>query len=271
MRIYSSILAICFCALLSANNDPIGAKSAGIGHASVSLSDGWSLFNNQAGLAFLEKPFIGISYENRFQLKELSRNFIGLALPTESGTIGISALSFGNQLYSEAKYGLAYARKLNDKMSLGVQLNYMTTRLPADYGSRKNLSAEVGLMASLSDELQVGVHVFNPTQSELSESVSENIPTVFRIGAQYKVSEKVFIAAETEKDLEREAIFKSGIQYHVLEKLYLRTGISTNPTYSSFGFGMLLEQFIIDFSTSYQPRLGYTPQFSISYDLDKVK
>lgn len=248
----------------------MGAESGALGHASVALSNGWGIFNNQAGLANLEKPFAGISYENRFLLKELSRNLVGIAIPTESGTISLSALSFGYSLYNEAKYGLGYARKLSDKMSMGVQLNYMTIRQGnADFGNARNLTVELGIQAELTEDLRIGVHVFNPTQTELIENGLEKIPTVFRMGGQYFVSEKVFVLVESEKELDRPALFKAGLQYHILEKLYLRGGISTNPTYTSIGFGYVLDQFKIDFATNYQPILGYTPQFSLSYQFDK--
>jgi len=248
----------------------MGAQSGALGHASVALSNAWGILNNQAALANLEKPFAAISYENRFLLKELSRNFVGAAIPTESGTISLSALSFGYSLYNEAKYGLGYARKLTDKVSMGVQINYMTIRQGnVDFGNSSNLTVEIGMQAELTEEFRIGVHVFNPTQTELIENGLEKIPTVFRLGGQYTLSDKVFILLESEKELDRPALFKTGLQYHVLDKLYLRGGISTNPTYTSIGFGYILDQFQIDFATNYQPVLGYTPQFSLSYQFDK--
>jgi len=267
IALYISCFLLCLNSF-GQQNDPLGAKSGGLGHASVALSDGWSIFNNQAGLAFLDQPFIGVSYENRFLLKELSRNFVGFAIPTESGTIGISALSFGYSLYNEGKYGLAYSRKLSDKTSLGIQLNYMTIRQRGtEYGNSNNLTAEIGFQSQITDDLRLGIHIFNLTQTELIESNRESIPTVFRIGGQYQVSDKVLILAESEKDVDRSAFFKAGVQYHIIENLFVRGGISTNPTYTSIGFGYVYKQFKIDFATNYQPILGYTPQFSISYQL----
>ena len=45
------LLFICFPTLLFAGNDNIhfGGRSAGMGHASVTLSDVWSSHHNQAG------------------------------------------------------------------------------------------------------------------------------------------------------------------------------------------------------------------------------
>ena len=271
MKTLCSIAAILICLQSYAGNenDPFGARSGGLGTCICWLSDFWSLYNNQAGLAFLESPFAGISYENRFLVSELSRNFVGAVIPTKNGTFGISLTSFGYNLYNEGKYGLAYARKLTDKMSLGVQLNYMTIRIGNDLGRTNNVTAEIGFQAEVMEGLNMGVHVFNPTNTNLTNAPTENIPTVFRIGAKYNVSDKVFVVAETEKDTERSAFFKAGLEYHVIDKLYLRGGISTDPIYSSFGFGLNLKNVKIDFATSYQQTLGYTPQFSLSYQFNK--
>lgn len=262
-------LFIAFNSLAGNENDPFGARSGALGHASVSLSDFWSLYNNQAGLAFIENPFAGVSYENRYTVSELSRNFVGVIVPTKSGTFGFSLTSFGYSAYNEGKYGFAYARKLSEKMSLGVQLNYQTIRQGNDLGKQNNITAEIGFQAEIIEDLKFGVHIFNPNRSNISDNPKENIPTVFRLGAQYTLSEKVFIVAETEKDIDRSAIFKTGIEYHVLDQLYVRGGIATNPTYSSFGFGLVLDQIKIDLSTSYHQVLGHTPQFSLSYQFNK--
>ncbi len=89
---------------LFASNDnyPMGGRSAGIGHASVTLSDVWSTHHNQAGLAYLENISAGVFYENRFLLKELGVQGGVLALPTKGGTFGISMSSFGYSLITKA-------------------------------------------------------------------------------------------------------------------------------------------------------------------------
>ena len=253
------------CLYAGNDNKPLGGKSGGMAHASVAISDLWSLYNNQAGLANIDHIVAGFSYENRFLISELSRNVAGIVLPTNSGTFGFTFSNFGYNLYNEGKYGVAYARKLSEKVSMGLQFNYMTIRIGNDYGSQNNLTGEIGLQAEVIEDLILGVHVFNPTQSALGGEISEEIPTVFKLGALYEVSDKVVVAVESEKDMDQSAIFKTGVEYHIIEKLFVRGGIATNPTYSTVGFGLKLKQFDIDFATNYHQQLGYTPQFSLTY------
>ena len=201
-------------------NDAVGANSTGMGGYTATLSDVWSTNNNQAGLGFVTDISGGIFYENRFLMQETSYRAGAFVLPVKSGAFGISVASFGYELYNETKAGLSYGLKFSDKFSGGVQLNYLNTKLNQDYGSKASLTAAIGLMAKLSDELSLGVHVYNPTRSKLAEYDNERIPTIMKLGMDYRFSEKVMIGVETEKDMNYDAVVKAGIEYHITEIFY---------------------------------------------------
>ena len=265
------LLAFCLPLSLVAGGDnfPIGARSAAIGHASVTLSDVWSVHHNQAGLAALTEASVGAFYENKFLINELSLRGGAFALPTKSGVFALSAMSFGFNLYTEGKYGLAYARQLSKRVAIGAKINYHTIRIGEGYGSTNGLTAEVGLLADITDDLTFGAHVFNPNQTRLADFDDERIPAIFRLGMSYTFSDKVFMTAEVEKDIDFRPVFKSGIEYHVADILYLRAGISTLPTLTSFGFGLEFSNFKLDIATSIHSVLGYTPQVSLVYNFKK--
>lgn len=251
--------------LATGENFPIGARSAGMGHASVTLSDLWSVHHNQAGLAQLEAVEAGFFYESRFTLNELSLRGGAIAVPTKSGTFGLSASSFGFTAYNESKYGLAYGRQLGEKLSFGLQLNYHSIRIAENYGNRNAVSVEAGVLAKLNSKLTVGAHLYNPNRAKISDFDNERIPTILRLGMNYRFSDKVIIAVETEKDVDHTAVLRVGIEYRLNDFLYLRGGIGTNPTLSSFGFGLNLKQFKLDLSNSFHQVLGHTPQLSLTY------
>src|SRR3954470_24173291 len=74
---------------------PIGARSAALSDASVTYSDIWCSFNNQAGLAKLKGCTAGVDYVNRFLLPEFSTRSFAVALPTKnSGVFALSSLMF---------------------------------------------------------------------------------------------------------------------------------------------------------------------------------
>jgi hypothetical protein len=271
LKYISIFLLIGFCQNLNAQigNDFVGARSAAMGGYNVTLSDVWSTNNNQAGLGFIEDMSAGIYYENRFLLKETSYKAGAFVLPVKKGAFGISIASFGYTAYSETKAGLSYGQRFGDKFSLGVQMNYLNTSLTQEYGSKTTITGAIGLIAKLSKELSLGVHVYNPNRSKLAVYDNERVPTIMKLGLDYRFSEKVMLAVSTEKDLDVDAVVNAGLEYHITDILYLRGGISTNPTQYAFGFGMQLKDFKVDLSSSFHQTLGITPGISIIYTRNK--
>jgi len=278
--ILTTILFLVFTCFVNAggDNQATGSRSAAMGGASVTLSDLWSTQHNQAGLAGLNSVRAGIYYQNRFLLSELGLKAVAIAVPVPkagNGVFGLSFSSFGYSMYSDSKIGLAYAKQLGEKYSVGVQIDYLHTQIGLGHGSKGSVAIEAGLRAELIENLNIGVHVFNPTRSKIAEyevqgsTTTERIPTVMRLGLSYTFSEKVLLALEVEKDVYTKPVFKAGIEYLAIKQLYIRGGLSSDPLYNTFGFGLNLKQFKIDFAASKHQILGYTPQLSITYNFKR--
>lgn len=250
-------------------NNPIGARSSGMGNASVSLGDVWSAHHNQAGLGFVRDISAGAYYENRFLLKEISIKGGAVAIPVKGGTFGLTISNFGYSLYNENKYSLSFAKAFGDKLSAGIAMDYLTTKIAEGYGSKGVLAAEFGIQAKPLKGLTIGAHVFNPTRSKIADYNDERLPTIFRFGGDYDFSEKVKVAVETEKDMSQKAIFKAGIEYKPIKEFYLRAGIGTNPTLTSFGFGINIKNLKIDIAGNYHQTLGISPQLGLTYIFPK--
>ncbi len=253
--------------LIAGNDNPIGGRSAGMGNASVTFSDVWSIHNNQAGLAGLKNISVGFYYENRYSLKELSLKSAAFILPTNSGVFGLSMNYFGYENYNEKKIGLAYAKSFGEKFSAGLQLDYLSTHIGEEYGNRNTFTFELGIIAELTENLFLGAHVYNPLRAKLSDYNDERIPTIAKLGLSYIYSEKLLVSIETEKDINFSPVFKGGIEYKIIKEIYVRTGISTNPVLNTFGFGVKIKSLKIDFASSLHPVLGYSPQISMMYKI----
>jgi hypothetical protein len=253
------------------DNKPYGGRQAAMGNAAVSLYDFWAISHNQAGLARLTRPAGGFYFENRYLVKEMGLGAAAFALPTNSGVFGLSVSYFGYSQYNESKMGLAYARSFGDKLSVGMQFNYMYSFVGGDYNNAAGrVTIEAGMIYEIIPGLSIGAHIFNPTRAKLASVdnlYDEFIPTIFRFGMAYSFSDRVILSLETEKDIEQKPAFKAGIEYQVINQLFIRGGIGTNPTQNAFGFGFHTGSFTIDLSTSFHHILGYSPQASIRFDL----
>lgn len=262
------ILFLCLIpsALVAGNdNFHIGGRAAGMGNTGLCLADVWAIRYNQGALADLRQISIGASYENRFLVQGMGVQSLAIALPVKRGTFGINYTGFGDDLYRESKIGLAYGMKLSDKFNLGIRLNYHALRLGNNYGKADNLTFEVGLLAKPTKKLQIGFHLFNPTQTKLNEYQNEIIPVIMNLGLSYKFSDKVRTNIEVEKDIEMPYSFKAGVEYYPVEYLYVRAGIITNPAMPTIGFGIKKAKFNLDFSSAFHPALGITPSLGMRY------
>ncbi|MEI7596226.1 MAG: hypothetical protein WCK02_10800 [Bacteroidota bacterium] len=244
-----------------------GAKSTALGMTGVCQTDVWSVQNNQAGLAFLEKPSLGVFYDNRFGLKETSLKNAAFALPTKSGTFGLAVNYFGYKLFNQSRIGLAYGKRLSEKISIGIQLNYLQTVTGENYGKSGALAAEIGFYSKISKNTSFATHIFNPTRAKVSKYYNEQYPTLIKLGFLNKFSDKTNITIELQKDLNFKPSVNGGIEYHLAKPIYIRLGISSNPFYNTFGIGLEFNRFVIDFSARYHSMLGLSSQFSLNYKL----
>ncbi|MBE9469042.1 MAG: hypothetical protein IMY72_12085 [Bacteroidetes bacterium] len=246
-------------------NYPVGARSAGMANSTVMTYDVWSVFHNQAGLAFIKNIYAGSYFENRFNISELGVKSFAFVLPTKTGNFGASVTHFGYSKYNESKFGLAYARMLGEKFSVGLQFDYLNTFVGEEYGNKGTVVFELGLMAEPIKNLIIGAHVYNPTRSKFAAYQDERIPTIFRLGLGYKFSDKVLLTIETDKELDYKPTYKTGVEYHFLKNFYLRTGISANPNQNFFGMGYVFKRFSFDIAFSTHEVLPMTSHFSINY------
>lgn len=257
-------------ALNASDNLPTSARSMALSNASVSLADLWSIQNNQAGLAWIKTPLTGISYENKFMMKELSTKTGSFIYPLKRNTIGASLSSFGYNVYNENNIKLAAAKAFGNNLSFGVGLNYFQTTI-FEYGIKKLFIAEAGLQAKPFQHLTIGAHLFNLTRTKLADYNNERVPTTMRLGASYLFSEKAMLVIETEKSTEKKPLLKTGIEYRPIPTLYIRCGISTNPSLNSFGIGLNIKQIKIDIATNYHHLLGLSTQVGMIYEFKRTE
>lgn len=251
------------------DNKPVGTRSAAMGNASVMISDIWSVYHNQAGLANIRNYAFATYFSNSFSIKELGLRAFAGAVPTQAGTFGLSYSYFGYSQFNESKFGLAYAKKLGKKISMGIQLDYFNTKIADDYGNKGIVAGEIGIIANPVENLTIGAHIFNPWRAKYVDYNDERLPQIFRLGAGYNFSDKVLVTIESEKDLDKEIIFKAGIEYKIVKNLFLRTGISTNPVLNTFGIGFHFKNFTMDMAFSKHPVLDYTTHFGLSYHFNR--
>ncbi|RLD39147.1 MAG: hypothetical protein DRI74_01615 [Bacteroidetes bacterium] len=269
MRYFSAILFLLFFNLpLHAlqPNQAVGAKALSMGGISLLPADFWSVFNNQAGLAYQTNWAAGFAYDSYLGLdKNLSLKSGGFLIPTNSGTFGLSLSYFGYSDYHEQKIGLAYGKSLGKIFSVGIQIDYLSLNIGNEYGNAQAVTFEIGLLANLSKDLQIATHIYNPFMVKLGKVNPEITPAILKLTTAYRIESDILILAEYEQSIYAHGIFKVGMEYHLIDNIFVRGGLSTNPNLFSFGVGFNFNGFNIDFGSSYHQTLGFSPKIGMYY------
>ena len=255
---------------LSAQQETVvGAPSFALAGNSTQLLNAWSVENNPGTIALIRSVKAGINYQNSFTLAELSTRSAAFLLPISNGSFGLAIKQYGYAAYNENKVGISYGKQLGETISLGIQINYLSTRIGEGYGSNSSISSIVGLHAKVSEELTLSTVIINPNRAKLATQEDERYPTFIKLGALYHVSEKVKLLAQIDKDIDYKANGLFGIEYHAIDQLFFRAGYATTPSLSAFGFGLKLDGFQFDLSASFDSNLGFSPTISLQYTIDR--
>ena len=243
---------------------PIGARSAAMGRTSVAMSGFWGIQNNQAGIALIDKYSFGINYESRFGLNELSTKSVAIIAPLNFGVIGLSFNHFGYSNYSEMKLGLAYARSFAKYFRIGIQLDYLSTSIGDNYGTKNSITFEIGIQSDINDNITLGVYVFNPIMIRLADFNDEKLVSVIRFGIAYKFDKGLLVSLEAEKSSTlNPVLIRLGLEYSIKSKYFIRAGIASRYEILCFGFGMKIKYFKFDIAATMHQYLGFSPQSSI--------
>ena len=242
----------------------------GTGAYSKNFSDIFSAVSNQASLTQLKTTGFGVYGERRFMLEELNAYSAIIAFPTTSGTFGLQGDYFGSTAYNESQLGILYARKITKQIDAGVKFNYYAVRTPG-YKSVSTINFEGGAIFHFTDKLHAGLHIYNPSGSNLGKTGYEKLASVYKLGVGYEVSEIVFISAEMVKQQGRPISVNAGLQYNILKNIFFRTGVSTLTGSSNVSLGFQLSFARIDVNTTYHPQLGFTPGLLLLFNLKKAK
>ncbi len=247
-------------------NHYAGARSRALSDAIVSISDAWSTFHNQSGIAGWKHFTTGFYYESRYMVDELSLSAGVLIIPVTRANFGISFYQFGKSAFKENKYALAYALQLTKKLKAAIQLDYFTQRLPENARSKGFATFETGIIYQPAKIFFLGAHIFNPVKSGIEKlQGKEKIPTIFRCGGHYIFDEKILVAVEVQKNSNANAIIKSGIEFSPLKNLALRFGVSGKPVNYTAGIGYSVGKLTTDISFGYHGNLGLTPAVSLHF------
>lgn len=262
------IIFFIFCVVLNLHSQSTdiftgGISGLGYGQASVSQSDAYSALNNQAGIISEKNWSFGLSATNLYGLTSLNAlSIAGAKTINKKSAISLSVKYLGDVEYNQQTIGIAYARKLMKNWNLALQADLLSYQSQS-FGSSYIATVEVGSIVKFSKKINIGIHIFNP----FGQSVSDDylIPAVFRLGANYLVSEKVNLLAEVNKDIISPVNLRFGLDYQPVEVLSLKAGFQTTGNPIFFGISYGFNNFKLHGASALHQSIGTSIGAGLSY------
>lgn len=261
----------CFWVTAQPLTQPVSARYLPLGTYSEKSLDIYATRSNAASLAYLPQSSAAIYAERRFGLSSLNGFSFSAGILTKKSAFALHGNYFGYSLFSQSQLSLAYGRPISKKVAVGVQFNYYSLRQGNGYGNASSVNASVGTMIHITDKLNAGINIYNPTGSKWSKADDEKIPAQFTFGLGYDVSDKVYISAEIVKEENLPVSVNAGLQYQLNKQFFARAGASTATSSYFASVGFQLDAFRADVAASYQSPLGISPGIMLLFNLGKKK
>ncbi|UAY51738.1 PorV/PorQ family protein [Ferruginibacter albus] len=249
--------------------EPISAIYLGLSAYSTQHTDVFSFTNNQAALAQQKDVSVGVYGERRFMLQETSVYTAAAAFATSKGNFGIDLKYAGFSDYNENQLGVAYARSLGKNLDVGIQFNYYGYSITS-YGSNSAINFEAGAIAHLTDQLNAGIHIYNPVGGSFSKG-DEKLTSAYSFGLGYEPSNQFYISMEAVKEEGYPINVNSGVQYQFDKIFFARAGISSGTSSYYAGAGVGWSNYRLDVSCSFHPQLGLSPGLLFIANFGKKK
>ncbi|MCK5241271.1 PhnD/SsuA/transferrin family substrate-binding protein [bacterium] len=246
-----------------------GVRPAGMGEAFVSVADDANtVMYNPAGFARIADIEIMGMYSDLYsnlkarlytgQSDYAGYHMVSAAIPLKAaaGAFGLAWKQFNSTFYKENTFSLSYGRRLlsQEGLEAGITLkglqwlveanDYTTDPAYFPYKERHKwgLTADLGLLAGIAKDFNVGLAIDNIIPVDMGLTVSEVIPIIVRLGLAYR-----WYWNRTNMDY-LQTIFeitarnnvyvpKLGVEAWIIKKIFaLRTGINTNRFTSGLSF-----------------------------------
>ncbi len=235
----------------------VGARETGMGEAvSGTIKDADAVFWNVAGLAYVENKQVNVSYDQ--WLVESRHSAAVAAFPFNSFVVAVSAVSLSIKDFEETTaqqpdgtgrmvsagdilVGLAVARRFTDKLSIGLQLKYVSEKL--DNYSIGNVLFDVGTIYNTGfHDLHLGFSLqhFGPDMKIVDQVY--RTPLLFRLSAGDNIIRTEDFNLLTEVDLihptDNNEWVNCGVEGRFLKIVALRAGYRFSRDIGNVSFGI---------------------------------
>ena len=236
-----------------------------MGSAIVTGSPGvWSASVHSALLVLVDRPSIESQIQpSPFGLSELSRAGIAAALPLGPGTVALSGMRLGGELYQETEVALSAGFRPYRVLLLGARVRWCHLSI-ARYGSASAVACDVSLAAVPLEGLMLATMIQGLNRPTIGES-RERLPFALAMGISYRPAGSMEIAVEWEHDVLHDPGVNAGVEYMSADIVCLRVGLAGAIRSWTCGVGLRYGGLLCDYGVTLHPVLGPAHTISVSF------
>lgn len=246
----------------------IGSRANALGGAGLLVQNAFCATNNIALMPWQKEIAIGFAFQNRFGISDLNQNSLNLVVPYKNLGYGIKVNSFGNNILKDQTIGASVAYAINKKMNVAAGFNYHLYAIK-NYGNANTQTFEIAVVNKITENFCLAFQVFNPFGAKFTEIADQRLRPTARLGARYKINNKVNLVGEIEKNNYFKANFKSGIDYQFSEKINFCAGIATLQPQFTAGIGFIYKKINIETAHVLTSRLGFSHHINLIFNFAK--
>jgi len=216
-------------------------------------------FNMKGGEVIWNRPF---------QINELQQTAFASAFIYKNWGIGISASTFGNNIYNESMLVISVAKSVKMRLSLGANLILYQLKI-TDYGTAHAPGLSASMRYNINNDWDWVTTVRNINFPKIGASKDE-LPQVITTGFVGTIHEILTIATEWEQDLEYKGAIKFGVMVKPFKQLLFSVGYVSNPGQLTVGLSININKIYFEYGTIAYNDLGlFTHQLGIGVNLDR--
>lgn len=242
-------------------NVPVGARASAMCNTTSALSDAFSLCTNPSALALNSCFSVATFGTELFDEPDL----IYVCGEVNVGRFGAYASSFGNEVYRESILGLGCGFHVHG-ISFGISAKGMALSI-LGYGSDATFGVDAGVLGLIDERLTISATGKNINLPDLGSS-GEELPTVLNVGSAMTLADGFVLCIDVAKESGMGLDVSLGQELFIYPHFCIRSGLSTDPSIFSAGFGLILARLSVDYSVRMHHPLGLTHGLTLGYRID---
>lgn len=264
-----------FLAIFALGHYPISAQSikdtrtAVLNNSELAITDSFSLNSNISSSYFSKSNVLEVSHHQNYFVKELSQSTLQYQYGKLTNQLFRFGLNYaGNTFFNSMTLSLSYARKITEKINLGVAITHERFQYAESrYNDLNNIYPSISLFVKATPKIDLACLIINPFRSKIAKDLFTPGKLIGSIAYSVNKSSKIGFGIEQKSG--QEIIFTSGIDYQFSKIIVIRSAYVYQLSKLSFGTRIFYQKIFFDIGFSNQLLTGNSASFSFLIPFSK--